>query len=163
MHKRAVGWGVSGMADNGQRLILAFDFGTRRIGVAVGNELLHSARELMPLPARDGIPDWNVVTRLIEEWQPDLFVVGLPLNMDGTESLMSTRARKFGNRLHGRYGKPCEMVDERGSTQEAKRIAHTAGHRGNYREESVDGIAAVLILEGWFAHQEGLPGGRSAY
>ena len=151
------------MADNGQRLILAFDFGTRRIGVAVGNELLHSARELTPLPARDGIPDWNVVTRLIEEWQPDLFVVGLPLNMDGTESLMSTRARKFGNRLHGRYGKPCEMVDERGSTQEAKRIAHTAGHRGNYREESVDCIAAVLILEGWFAHQEGLPGGRSAY
>ncbi len=151
------------MADNGQRLILAFDFGTRRIGVAVGNELLHSARELTPLPARDGIPDWNVVTRLIEEWQPDLFVVGLPLNMDGTESLRSTRARKFGNRLHGRYGKPCEMVDERGSTQEAKRIAHTAGHRGNYREESVDGIAAVLILEGWFAHQEGLPGGRSAY
>ena len=151
------------MADNGQRLILAFDFGTRRIGVAVGNELLHSARELTPLPARDGIPDWNVVTRLIEEWQPDLFVVGLPLNMDGTESLMSTRARKFGNRLHGRYGKPCEMVDERGSTQEAKRIAHTAGHRGNYREESVDGIAAVLILEGWFARQEGLPGGRSAY
>ena len=151
------------MADNGQRLILAFDFGTRRIGVAVGNELLHSARELTPLPARDGIPDWNVVTRLIEEWQPDLFVVGLPLNMDGTESLMSTRARKFGNRLHGRYGKPCEMVDERGSTQEAKRIAHTAGHRGNYREESVDGSAAVLILEGWFAHQEGLPGGRSAY
>ena len=151
------------MADNGQRLILAFDFGTRRIGVAVGNELLHSARELTPLPARDGIADWNVVTRLIEEWQPDLFVVGLPLNMDGTESLMSTRARKFGNRLHGRYGKPCEMVDERGSTQEAKRIAHTAGHRGNYREESVDGIAAVLILEGWFAHQEGLPGGRSAY
>ena len=151
------------MADNGQRLILAVDFGTRRIGVAVGNELLHSARELTPLPARDVIPDWNVVTRLIEEWQPDLFVVGLPLNMDGTESLMSTRARKFGNRLHGRYGKPCEMVDERGSTQEAKRIAHTAGHRGNYREESVDGIAAVLILEGWFAHQEGLPGGRSAY
>jgi len=151
------------MADNGQRLILAFDFGTRRIGVAVGNELLHSARELTPLPARDGIPDWNVVTRLIEEWQPDLFVVGLPLNMDGTESLMSTRARKFGNRLHGRYGKPCEMVDERGSTQEAKRIAHTAGHRGNYREESVDGIAAVLILEGWFTHQEGRPGGRSAY
>ena len=131
--------------------------------MAVGNELLHSARELTPLPARDGIPDWSVVTRLINEWQPDVFVVGLPLNMDGSESLMSTRARKFGNRLHGRYGKPCEMVDERGSTQEAKRIAHEAGHRGNYREESVDGIAAVLILEGWFAHQEGLPGGRAAH
>lgn len=148
------------MAEAGQRLILAFDYGTRRIGVAVGNELLHSARELTPLTARDGIPDWNVVTRLLNEWQPDLLVVGLPLNMDGSESEMSTRARKFGNRLHGRFGKPCEMVDERGTTQEAKTIAREAGHKGNYRQDSVDGIAAILILEGWFAHQEGLPGGR---
>lgn len=148
------------MAEAGQRLILAFDYGTRRIGVAVGNELLHSARELTPLTARDGIPDWNVVTHLLNEWQPDLLVVGLPLNMDGSESEMSTRARKFGNRLHGRFGKPCEMVDERGTTREAKTIAREAGHKGNYRQDSVDGIAAILILEGWFAHQEGLPGGR---
>ncbi|MGM0614949.1 MAG: Holliday junction resolvase RuvX [Pseudomonadota bacterium] len=148
------------MATMGQRLVLAFDFGTRRIGVAVGNELLKSARELTPLPARDGIPDWNQLTRLVEEWQPDLFVVGLPLNMDGSESAMSTRARKFGNRLHGRYGKSCQMVDERGTTREAKQVAHAAGHRGNYRQDSVDGIAAVLILEGWFAHLEGLPDGR---
>lgn len=148
------------MAEAGQRLVLAFDYGTRRIGVAVGNELLRSARELTPLTARDGIPDWNIVTRLLDEWQPDLLVVGLPLNMDGSESAMSTRARKFGNRLHGRYGKPCEMVDERGTTREAKLIAREAGHKGNYRQDSVDGIAAILILEGWFAHQEGLPGGR---
>ncbi|TVM05598.1 Holliday junction resolvase RuvX [Vreelandella aquamarina] len=150
------------MATLGQRLVLAFDFGTRRIGVAVGNELLKSARELTPLPARDGIPDWNQLARLVEEWQPDLFVVGLPLNMDGSESAMSTRARKFGNRLHGRYGKPCTLVDERGTTREAKQIAHASGHRGNYREDSVDGIAAVLILEGWFAHLEGLPEGRES-
>lgn len=148
------------MALKGQRLILAFDYGTRRIGLSVGNELLRSARELDPLTARDGIPDWQRVEALLKEWQPDLLVVGLPLNMDGSESDMSTRARKFGNRLHGRFGKPVEMVDERGSTREAKAIAREAGHRGNYREESVDGIAAVLILEGWFAHQEGLPGGR---
>nr|WP_295713302.1 Holliday junction resolvase RuvX [uncultured Halomonas sp.] len=148
------------MAEAGQRLILAFDYGTRRIGVAVGNELLRSARELTPLTARDGIPDWKVVERLLSEWQPDLLVVGLPLNMDGSESDMSTRARKFGNRLHGRFGKPCEMVDERGTTREAKTIAREAGHKGNYRQDSVDGIAAILILEGWFAHQEGLPGGR---
>ena len=145
------------MAGAGQRLILAFDFGTRRIGVAVGNELLASASALDPLPARDGIPDWNVVTRLVEEWRPDLFVVGLPLNMDDSESEMSLRARKFGKRLYGRYGKPCEMVDERGSTSEAKTIAREAGHRGNYREEGVDGLAAQLILEGWFARSEGLP------
>jgi putative Holliday junction resolvase len=150
------------MANSGERLVLAFDFGTRRIGVAVGNEMLRSATALEPLPARDGIPDWTQVTRLIDEWRPDLFVVGLPINMDDSESEMSTRARKFGNRLYGRYGKPCEMVDERGSTREAKRIARDAGHRGNYRDDSVDGLAAALILEGWFAHGEGLPGGRKS-
>ncbi|MDI4636451.1 MULTISPECIES: Holliday junction resolvase RuvX [Halomonadaceae] len=150
------------MANSGERLVLAFDFGTRRIGVAVGNEMLRSATALEPLPARDGIPDWTQVTRLIDEWRPDLFVVGLPINMDDSESEMSTRARKFGNRLYGRYGKPCEMVDERGSTREAKTLAREAGHRGNYREDSVDGLAAALILEGWFAHGEGLPGGRKS-
>lgn len=145
------------MAASGSRLVLAFDFGTRRIGVSVGNELLRSARELKPFAARDGIPDWDVISALVKEWQPDLFVVGLPLNMDGSESEMSTRARKFGKRLYGRYGKPCEMFDERGTTREARTIAREQGHGGNYRKESIDGIAAVLILEGWFAQQEGLP------
>ncbi|PMR74659.1 Holliday junction resolvase RuvX [Billgrantia endophytica] len=149
------------MSDTGSRLVLAFDFGTRRIGVAVGNELIASARQLEPLSARDGIPDWNRVTRLVEEWRPDLFVVGLPLNMDGTESEMSLRARKFGKRLFGRYGVPCEMVDERGSTREAKAIARESGllrnARKSYRDDGVDGIAAILILESWFARQEGLP------
>jgi putative Holliday junction resolvase len=146
------------MTRTGQRLILGFDFGTRRIGVAVVNELIGNARELPALPARDGIPDWQQVAALVKEWQPDLFVVGLPLNMDGSESVMSTRARKFGNRLYGRFGVLCEMADERGSTREAKAIAKEAGHRGNYRAESVDGIAAVLILESWLARQENLPG-----
>lgn len=139
------------MAEPGQRLVMAFDFGSRRIGVAVGNEMIESSSQLEPLPARDGIPDWNVVTRLIDEWRPDLFVVGLPLNMDGSESEMSLRARKFGKRLFGRFGKPCEMVDERGSTRAAKAIAREQGHRGNYREEGVDGIAAELILHAFYA------------
>ncbi len=146
------------MARQGERLILGFDFGTRRIGVAVGNELLGSARELEPLPAREGIPDWSRVARLVEEWQPDLFVVGLPLTAAGEEQEMSTRARKFGKRLFGRYGVPCEMVDERGSTGEAKLIARERGHRGSWRDEGVDGISAVLIVERWFAAREGLPG-----
>ena len=138
--------------------MLGFDFGTRRIGVAVGNELLASARELDPLAARDGIPDWQQVARLMEEWQPDLFVVGLPLTADGEEQLMSTRARKFGKRLFGRFGVPCEMVDERGSTGEAKVIARERGHRGSWKDDGVDGISAVLIVERWVAAREGLPG-----
>jgi len=139
------------MAEAGQRLVLAFDYGTRRIGVAVGNEMLGSATALAPLPARNGIPDWQQIGQLLKEWQPDLLVVGLPLNMDGTESDMSRRARKFGNRLHGRFGKPVEVFDERGSTRAAKRIARDAGHRGNYRDDGVDGIAAQLILQSFFA------------
>ncbi|GHE21296.1 Holliday junction resolvase RuvX [Halomonas urumqiensis] len=145
------------MANVGQRLVLAFDFGTRRIGVAVGNELVASARELTPLMARDGIPDWQRVAALVDEWRPDLFVVGLPLELDGAELEMCVRARKFGKRLFGRFGVPCEMVDERGTTREAKTIARQRGHRGNYRDDGVDGIAAVLILESWFATCEGLP------
>ncbi|WP_040240503.1 Holliday junction resolvase RuvX [Chromohalobacter japonicus] len=139
------------MAEAGQRLVLAFDYGTRRIGVAVGNEMLGSATALASLPARNGIPEWQQIGQLLKEWQPDLLVVGLPLNMDGTESDMSRRARKFGNRLHGRFGKPVEVFDERGSTRAAKRIARDAGHRGNYRDDGVDGIAAQLILESFFA------------
>lgn len=139
------------MAEAGQRLVLAFDYGTRRIGVAVGNEMLGSATALAPLPARNGIPEWQQIGQLLNEWQPDLLVVGLPLNMDGTESDMSRRARKFSNRLHGRFGKPVEVFDERGSTRAAKRIARDAGHRGNYRDDGVDGIAAQLILESFFA------------
>ena len=137
------------------RTARAFDFGTRRIGVAVGTEMLGTATPLVPLHVRDGIPDWNVVNRLIEEWQPDLFVVGLPLELDGSETLMCSRARKFGKRLYGRYGKPLEMWDERGSTKAAKGLARERGHRGNYRDDGVDGLAAQLILESWFASQRG--------
>ncbi|WFF41082.1 Holliday junction resolvase RuvX [Salinicola endophyticus] len=138
----------------GQRLVMAFDYGTRRIGVAVGNEMLGSASGLDPLPARDGIPDWAQIERLLAEWQPDLLVVGLPIHDDGSESEMSVRARKFGNRLHGRFGKPVEMFDERGTTQAAKQIAAQGGHRGNYRDRGVDGIAAQLILENWFTRAQ---------
>ncbi|OPX54556.1 putative holliday junction resolvase [Oceanospirillum multiglobuliferum] len=133
------------------RTILAFDFGTTRIGVAVGQELLGTANSLPPLQARDGIPNKEQLEKLLKEWQPDAFVVGLPLNMDGTESEMSRRARKFGNRLYGQYGKPWFGMDERGTTKQAKQIAKELGHKGSYKKTPVDGIAAQLILEAWFA------------
>lgn len=139
------------------RTILAFDFGTQNIGVAVGQEVSATAQELSPIRARDGIPDWEVVGRLIAEWQPTLLVVGLPLNMDGSEGDIAQRARKFGKRLHGRFGLAVEMMDERLSTFSAKGEARTRNHRGNYREAPVDSIAARLILESWFtqARQQG--------
>jgi len=135
----------------GQKTItaLAFDFGTRSIGVAYGQSLTGTARELAPLPAKDGQPDWNQLQKLLGEWQPHQLLVGLPLNMDGSESEFGARARKFGQRLHGRTGLPVELVDERLSTRAAKEEAFERGHKGNYAQDPVDSIAARIILEDW--------------
>lgn len=130
---------------------MAFDFGTRRIGVAVGQEMLGKAQPVGMVMARDGVPDWNEIASLIEEWQPHLFVVGLPLNMDGSESEMCLRARKFGKRLHGRYHHPFEMMDERLSSYEAKGEVLSGGGSRDFGKHGVDDLAAVLILESWFS------------
>lgn len=143
------------MRDPGQRQVLAFDFGTRRIGVAFGQELLGKARPLAMLSARDGIPDWTDIEKLIGEWQPDQIVVGLPLNMDDTENDMCARARKFGNRLHGRYHLPVAMVDERLTSFEAKGEVLAAGGERDFGRYGVDDRAAVLILETWFRQASG--------
>lgn len=143
------------MAEAGQRQVLAFDFGTRRIGVAFGQELLGRARPVTLLPARDGIPDWNAIAALIEEWQPDQLVVGLPLNMDDSENEMCARARKFGKRLHGRFHLPVAMVDERLSSFEAKGEVLAAGGSRDFGRHGVDDRAAVLILETWFGLEAG--------
>lgn len=132
------------------RRVMAFDFGTRRIGVAVGQELLGSGQPVALVPARDGIPDWQQIESLLEEWRPDLVVVGLPLNMDDTENDMCARARKFGKRLHGRYHVPVEMVDERLTSFEAKGEVMAAGGSRDFGRHGVDDRAAVLILETFF-------------
>ena len=134
---------------------LCFDFGLKRIGVASGNNLLKKGNELAPIQARDGIPDWTVIERLVNEWQPDLFIVGLPLNMDGTESDMSLRATKFGKRLKGRFNKDTEMMDERLSSFEAKsQVQANTKKQLDFGSHSVDGAAACLILESWFAMKD---------
>jgi putative Holliday junction resolvase len=126
--------------------ILAFDFGLRQIGVAVGNSVTGTSQALTTLAARDGTPDWAAVTGLVTEWQPGLLVVGLPLNMDDSESEMSALARRFGRRLEGRYQLPVTWVDERLSSFEAKRQLRDAGHRGDFRESPADALAAEMIL-----------------
>ena len=133
--------------------LLAFDYGTQNIGVAYGQTVTRTATELPTLKARDGVPNWDDLAALLKEWQPSTVLVGLPLNMDDTESELSQRARKFGNRLHGRFGVLVEMVDERLSTFAAKEEAAERGHRGNYAQAPVDSIAARLILESWFNQQ----------
>lgn len=141
------------MPEPGNRRVLAFDYGTRRIGVASGQEMLGTGQPVAMMPARDGIPDWSRVEALLQEWQPDLVVVGLPLNMDDTENEMCARARKFGNRLHGRYHVAVEMVDERLTSFEAKGEVMAAGGSRDFGRHGVDDRAAVLILETWFGLQ----------
>ena len=138
------------MPETTSRRVMACDFGTRRIGVAVGQELLGSGQPVALIPARDGIPDWQQIESLLEEWRPDLVVVGLPLNMDDTENDMCARARKFGKRLHGRYHVPVEMVDERLTSFEAKGEVMAAGGSRDFGRHGVDDRAAVLILETFF-------------
>ena len=143
------------MPDPGNRRLLAFDFGTRRIGVASGQEMLGTGQLLAMLPARDGIPDWQQIEALLAEWQPDIVLVGLPLNMDDTENDMCARARKFGKRLHGRYHVTVEMVDERLTSYEAKGEVMAGGGSRDFGRHGVDDRAAVLILETWCREQAG--------
>jgi len=130
--------------------ILAFDYGTQKIGVAVGQSVTGSATPLPEIKARDGQPDWHIVARLIEEWQPDAFVVGVPINMDGSEFELTQRARKFGQRLHGRFGKPWFEMDERLTSFEAREQRNA---RGGKHSDLVDSLAASLILQSWFTEQ----------
>lgn len=135
------------------RTLLAFDFGTKSIGVAIGQEITGTARALTSFKAQEGIPDWQKVEKLLSEWQPDLVVVGLPLNMDGTEQPLTARARKFANRLHGRFGIAIELHDERLSTVEARADLFERGGFKALDKGSVDAASAVIILESWFEAQ----------
>ncbi|MGB0732562.1 MAG: Holliday junction resolvase RuvX [Pontibacterium sp.] len=139
------------------RQVIAFDFGSKRIGVAYGQSLTNTTQALAPVKAQDGIPNWDALTTHIDTWQPDALVVGIPFNMDGSISEMAHRARKFANRLHERYKLPVFIIDERLSTAEAKEIHFAQGGGTNFKKESVDGIAAQLILESWFTSDRHIP------
>lgn len=138
------------------RTLIGFDFGTKSIGVAIGQEITRTARPLTALKALDGVPDWQKVEKLLAEWQPDLIVVGLPLNMDGSEQPLTARARKFANRLHGRFGRPVALHDERLSTVEARADLFARGGFRALDKGQVDAASAVIILESWFNHS--MPG-----
>ena len=102
------------------QVLLAFDFGMKKIGVAVGQSITESATPLTELVARDGIPDWGKILELIETWKADALVVGLPYNVDGSQQEVTLAAKKFGNRLQDRFQKTVYFVDERFTTVEAK-------------------------------------------
>lgn len=137
--------------------ILAFDFGTKSIGIAATHmgaaQLSDSCTELGAIKAKEGIPNWDELSLIFKEWQPQKIIVGLPLKMDGSDMEITRRARKFGNRIHGMFGYEVEFMDETLSTKSAKGEAQERGHRGNYAKQPVDSIAARLILESWLQNQ----------
>lgn len=135
------------------RTILGFDFGMKNIGIAVGQELTSTANPLTAIKARDGIPDWEQIRKLLDEWKPALLVVGLPLNMDGTEQEMTAAARRFGNRLHGRFNLPVEWQDERLSTYEALDQMGIRSKMDSRQRSDVDQLSAQLILQSWLNQQ----------
>jgi putative Holliday junction resolvase len=126
------------------RVLLGFDYGRRRIGVAVGQTVTGTASALVTLEARDGQPDWSEVTALVEQWQPDALVVGLPLQLDGAEGELSEQARRFARRLEGRYKRPVHLMDERLSSRAAEQNRSRKGAR-----QALDALAAQVILQDW--------------
>ena len=135
-------------------LVMAFDYGTKKIGVAVGQAITGTASPVSVLVAKDGVPDWQKVEDRLTEWQPSHLVIGLPLNMDDTPSAMSDRAIKFARRLTGRFNIPHSIVDERLSSFEAKQLTGVKSHQTLPSKRPLDAIAAKLILETWFRQNE---------
>ncbi len=132
----------------GARSYLAFDFGTRRVGVASGNTVLGAAQPLQTLTAA-GEPRFVAIARLISEWQPDALVVGVPFHPNGAEHENTHRARRFARQLHGRFGLPVHEVDERYSTVEAEAAgpACTADRTADRTAAGIDAAAAAVILD----------------
>jgi putative Holliday junction resolvase len=135
------------------RTFLGFDFGMKNIGVAVGQELTKTANPLTVVKAREGIPDWDHLKKLLDEWHPQLLIVGLPLNMDGTEQEMTAAAKRFGNRLNGRFHIPVAWQDERLTTFEALDQLGIRSKMQSNKREDVDRISAQLILQSWLNQQ----------
>ena len=121
-------------------IIMGFDFGMKKIGVAVGQKVTKTASGLGVVQACDGIPKWDYLDRIVLDWHPERFIVGLPINMDGSDSQMSKKAQKFSRRISARYNIKSEMFDERLTSFEA---------RENNGKTHLDAVAAKIILESW--------------
>ncbi len=123
--------------------VIGFDFGTKWIGVAVGQTLTRQATPLTTLK----YGDWEGIKRLLDQWQPQKLVVGLPLSMNGDDQELTARTKRFGRQLQGRFGIDTSMVDERLTTREAFQIAIETGQFKNKQE--IDSLSAALITESW--------------
>ena len=138
-------------------IILAFDFGLRRIGVACGDTVSRNASPLEAVPAGPNGPRWELIDSLMREWQPSLAVIGLPYNVNGSDSDMTRAARAFAAELEQRFLIKTAMIDERYSSLEAQARLKAARESGLKRRRvvkaDVDAAAACVILERWFTEK----------
>jgi putative Holliday junction resolvase len=130
--------------------VLAFDFGMKRIGVAIGERRMNTARPLITISTEANDARFAAIEKLLTEWQPMRLVVGRPLNEDGTAHEMTARCERFANQLRGRYKLPVEEVDERFSSTAADAGLRDAGQDWRERKTRVDAEAARIILESYF-------------
>lgn len=142
------------MPDCDEHMLLAFDFGLKRIGLAIGQTSLQLATALTTLLAKDGVPQWQEIETIVDEWQVKAFVIGIPYTLTGGEQTLTRAARRFAAGLQQQFKLPVYEVDERMSTIEAKSQIYAQG--GGYRQlrkAPVDSVAAALILQQWFTMQ----------
>ena len=132
--------------------VLAFDFGEKRIGVAVGETMLKVAHPLTTINAEQNEIKFTQISALIKEWRACLLVVGLPMHMDGEAHLLTQLSKKFAQRLEGRFNLPVVMVDERLSSAEASQNLSAAGVKGIKQKAMLDAVAAQSILQSYFDH-----------
>lgn len=132
--------------------VLSFDFGEKRIGVAVGETMLKLAHPLTTIQAEENAVKFAQITALIQEWRPSLLVVGLPTYLDGEAHELTHLAKKFAQRLEGRFNLPVVMVDERLSSAEAAQSLRESGVHGIQQKAMIDQVAAQTILQSYFDH-----------
>ncbi len=134
-------------------IVLAFDFGTRRVGVAIGNTLTRGARALTTLENTVQSSLLDRIAALVEEWHPSQLVVGLPVHADGSPHAMTRRAKRFARELETRFALPVALVDERWTTQSAKDALRNAGRGDRTARAARDETAATIILQAWLDEQ----------
>jgi putative Holliday junction resolvase len=130
--------------------VLAFDFGTKRIGVAVGDFETRIAHPLTSITGAENRARFAAIEKLMAEWRPVLLVVGLPVHADGAEHPVGRLAQRFAQRLQGRFGIPARLVDERLTSNEAEGMLRAAGARGPRLKAGLDAVAAQRILDAYF-------------
>ena len=132
------------------QIVMAFDFGTKNIGIAIGQEITGSSQTFYTVKANQGEPEWTQLDKVVFDWNPKLFIVGDPLNFDGSESDMKEKSDKFSYQIQKKYKIPVKLVDERLTTKEARERIKEGVDMSLRSSNDIHQVSAQIILESWF-------------